>query len=485
MKKIFQFALFFLGISHNLLSQVGTLDSSFGNGGIATSLFMSNGDDVAKDVKIQTDGKILVGGISSGGLTNDFVIARYLINGDLDQTFGNGGFVKTDINGDDDQLNRIYIQDDGKILAIGGGKLGLQYNGIVIRYNSDGTIDNSFGVNGIFRLIDTDDNSDYFFHGIDVKDGSIYISGHNIYRFQVYAYQLAMTCKLNFSGSLDTSYNITSNGWSANDCPAYSYDLKVLSNSLIQTYYVKNMDETAVYKARDLSGVLLGSYTTSSTRITNSIGIQSNGKLIFGKDSFKTIRFNSNNVIDVTYGINGFAAPTLTNSVMQNRTIVLPNDKILSVGWTSTNSYIESKNDIIIVMQNADGSMDTSFDTDGILSLDVNGNADIAYSAIGIDNGQILVVGYATNMSDKDFIILKYNADGTLDSSFGNNGTVISDFSESIDSGIQHVVLNNGKIVVAVQSSHKNFNLIGFNPDGTLDTTFGTNGKVSTTISTK
>ncbi|MCC7028649.1 MAG: T9SS type A sorting domain-containing protein [Saprospiraceae bacterium] len=484
MKKIVVAFLALLFGCANFYAQVGTLDLSFGNGGIATSPFMSNGDDVAKDVKIQTDGKILVGGISSGGLTNDFVIARYLINGDLDQTFGNGGFVKTDINGDDDQLNRIYIQDDGKILAIGGGKLGLQYNGIVIRYNSDGTIDNSFGVNGIFRLIHTDDNSDYFFHGIDVKDGSIYISGHYIYRFQLYAYQLAMTCKLNFSGSLDTSYNITSNGWSATDCPAYSYDLKVLSNSLIQTYYVKNMDETAVYKARDLSGVLLGSYTTSSTRITNSIGIQSNGKLIFGKDSFKTIRFNSNNVIDVTYGINGFATPTLTNSVMQNRTIVLPNDKILSVGWTSTNSYIESKNDIIIVKQNADGSMDTSFDTDGILSLDVNGNADIAYSAIGIDNGQILVVGYATNMSDKDFIILKYNADGTLDSSFGNNGTVISDFSESIDSGIQHVVLNNGKIVVAVQSSHKNFNLIGFNPDGTLDTTFGTNGKVSTTIST-
>jgi uncharacterized delta-60 repeat protein len=479
MKKIFQFALLFLGISHNLLSQVGTLDSSFGNGGIATSPFMSNGDDEAKDVKIQSDGKIVVGGIRSGGLTNDFLIARYLSNGALDTTFGIGGFVKQDINGDDDNLNKIFIQNDGKILAIGSGKLGAQHHGIVVRYNQNGTIDNSFGVNGIFHLVSPDSDSDYFFLGIDVYNDNIYISGHYIYRYTVHVTQDAMICKINMSGILDETFGIRTDGWA--DQNAYANDIKVLSNSLIHTYYLTNFAGGARYQSRDLSGNKLGEYYTYDGSFGTYIGVQSNGKIIIGFSGFRVVRFNSNNVIDVTFGINGVTSSQVTGSHFRDRSIVLPNDKILSVGSVYTD--VKNKN-VQLVMRNEDGTLDTSFDVDGKLIYDINGKSDVANAAASISNNQFVVVGYTENDSEKDFFISKFNVDGSIDSSFGNNGTVISDFSESIDSGIQHVVLNNGKIVVAVQSSHKNFNLIGFNPDGTLDTTFGTNGKVSTTIST-
>jgi uncharacterized delta-60 repeat protein len=486
MKKIvFAFLALLFGCA-NFYAQVGTLDSSFGNGGIATSPFMSNGDDVAKDVKIQSDGKILVGGISSGGLTNDFVIARYLINGDLDPTFGNGGFVKTDITGYNDELTRLYLQDNGKIIAIGYGKINnIKDAGIVIRYNSNGNIDTTFGVNGI-TYITRSLNISYYLHGIDFYQGNYYLSGHLLDQTVQVQPKRSITLKLNNNGIQDFSYG-TNNGLTSNgfdNLETFANDIKAMpDNTLINCYYLYVFGETYRILVRNLSGVLLGEYPINEQAYrANSLGVQSNGKIVIGGANFKAGRLNSNYITDVTFGINGISFP-LSISGNQNRTIVLPNDKIVSVGRTSVNYFSDAENNILIGMHNAEGIVDTSFNTNGHVVFDLSGNNDAAYSVAGLSNGQIVVVGYATTSSDKDFIILKYNADGTLDSSFGNNGKVLSDFSESIDFGIQHVVLNNGKIVVAVNSSHINYNLMGFNSDGTLDTTFGVNGKVSTTVS--
>ncbi|HSA59291.1 MAG TPA: hypothetical protein VLJ37_06355 [bacterium] len=127
----------------------GTLDISFGTGGLVTTDFGGAGAGAA-DLKIQADGKIVVAGYTNGGSDTDFALVRYNTNGSLDAAFGTGGKIITDISdgGAGDNINSIDLQEDGKIVAGGGAAtdlLGFSQDFCVARYNVDGTLDTSFG----------------------------------------------------------------------------------------------------------------------------------------------------------------------------------------------------------------------------------------------------------------------------------------------------------------------------------------------------
>ena len=126
----------------------GGLDTSFGTNGIIIAAF-STAYDTLNALEIQNDGKIVVGGYS--GI--DFVLARYTSNGQLDNTFGTNGVVFTNfhegiVSNSQDRINAIAIQDDGKIIAGGYAKFGSNYPYAIVRYNTDGTLDDSFGLGG-------------------------------------------------------------------------------------------------------------------------------------------------------------------------------------------------------------------------------------------------------------------------------------------------------------------------------------------------
>lgn len=129
----------------------GNLDPSFGNGGVVRTGFRDFRDS-AEAVAIQSDGKIVAGGYTNyndgAGGGQDFALARYNINGSLDVLFGNGGKVITVVSpspSQADQITSIEIQPDGKIVAGGQGLLGAT----VVRYNANGSLDPTFGNNGI------------------------------------------------------------------------------------------------------------------------------------------------------------------------------------------------------------------------------------------------------------------------------------------------------------------------------------------------
>lgn len=131
----------------------GTLDTSFGTGGVAQTDF--GGDDVAQTIKVQGDGKIIVAGYTSpNGATADFAFVRYNSNGSLDTTFGTNGKTTTSIVGSGyDAITDIAIQSDGKIIAIGYANVGINNNEIVVvRYNTNGSLDTNFDVDGILPL---------------------------------------------------------------------------------------------------------------------------------------------------------------------------------------------------------------------------------------------------------------------------------------------------------------------------------------------
>ena len=131
----------------------GSLDTTFGSGGKTLSDFGPVSEyfaDDATSINIQPDGKIVVGGDSDGGGYFDFLVARYNANGLLDTTFGNGGFVKTDLgNGYEDGSADVAIQSDGKIVSVGSAlpdSYDLDF--ALIRYNTNGSLDQTFGTGG-------------------------------------------------------------------------------------------------------------------------------------------------------------------------------------------------------------------------------------------------------------------------------------------------------------------------------------------------
>ncbi len=130
-------------------TSTGTLDTSFGSGGI-TITAVTAGGDFATDLVVLSDGKIILGGYGGFGAlatSHDFIVARYTASGVLDTTFASGvGFVRTDLGNGMDFLLDVAVQSDGKIVAVGSNSAG---QAAVVRYTSAGALDSTFGTSGV------------------------------------------------------------------------------------------------------------------------------------------------------------------------------------------------------------------------------------------------------------------------------------------------------------------------------------------------
>lgn len=161
----------------------GTVDESFGTGGKVTTDFFGWSDTMLA-LAIQPDGKLVAGGHAarSGDPSElDFALARYNPDGSLDPSFGVEGKVTTDFFGGPDFIFRMLIQDDGKIVGVGStvdpeSEIG---NFAVARYNSDGSLDPTFGSDPRPGLVTTDfyGQTDYAFSVLDLPDGKLLVAG--------------------------------------------------------------------------------------------------------------------------------------------------------------------------------------------------------------------------------------------------------------------------------------------------------------------
>ncbi|WP_372529816.1 delta-60 repeat domain-containing protein, partial [Aurantimonas coralicida] len=160
---------------------------------------------------------------------------------------------------------------------------------------------------------------------------------------------------------------------------------------------------------------------------------------------------------------------------------VQPDGGILGAGYT----FNGSNNDFALVRYNADGSLDTSFGGgDGIVTTDIAGRTDQGYSVTVQADGGILVAGH----SGSDFALMRYNADGSLDTGFGGgDGIVTTDIGGNTDIGSTVTVQADGGILVAGRSydwTSYDFVLVRYNADGSLDTGFGGGDGIVTTAIT-
>ena len=398
------------------------------NDGIVTTDIDARTDS-AKDIVIQTDGKILVAGTSN----QDFTVTRYHTNGSLDTSFGGGdGVVITDIAGGNDFASNITLQDDGKFIVVGSSRTGSNTDFTLVRYHSDGSLDSSFGGDGIV-VTDITPLYDAASDIIIQADGKILITGSSNNSFTLVRY--------NTDGSLDTSFG----------------------NAGIATPDVNASRNTPTSISLQDDGKILVSGTEHSF---------TNGNVF----KFLTVRYNSDGSLDSSFGINGSVTTGLNSNDFSfaNSLTVQEDGKILVVGQ----SYIGGNGyDFVLVRYNTDGSVDTSFGAgDGLVITDIAGSNNAAFDLVIQSDGKILLAGYSyTGTNGFDFALARYNIDGSLDTQFANNGIITTDISGDGDQAFSLALQGDGKIILAGQTrinASTDIALARYNADGTLDTSF-------------
>jgi uncharacterized delta-60 repeat protein len=218
------------------------------------------------------------------------------------------------------------------------------------------------------------------------------------------------------------------------------------------------------------------------------------------------VRYNSDGTLDTSFDSNAahgpFAGAVVTDfshGIDKAYSVLIQSDgKIVAVG----SATISGKLDFALARYNTDGTLDTTFDSTGLLGpakgLVVTTNfsrpSEAFAAAFETVNGstKIVAVGYgATAANANDFVLARYNSDGTLDTTFDSTGLlgpakglVATDFGSADDEAFAVAIQSDGKIVAAgrKQSNTYDFALARYNTDGTLDTTFGSSGKVVTNI---
>ena len=209
MQKIIIISLIALIAAGKSYPQNGRLDETFGNKGIVTTAageFRSNSE--ALSVKIQNDGKIAAGGFYYNGNDYDFAVARYNPDGSLDNSFGTNGIAITPISSGDDEINSIIIQTDPangnieKIIAAGFTQNINDTGFVLVRYNPNGSLDSTFGGDGNGIVISGNDYPDYATSVVLQKDGKIVLAG---YKYNGHDYDF-MIARFSADGIPDNSF---------------------------------------------------------------------------------------------------------------------------------------------------------------------------------------------------------------------------------------------------------------------------------------
>jgi uncharacterized delta-60 repeat protein len=185
--------------------------------------------------------------------------------------------------------------------------------------------------------------------------------------------------------------------------------------------------------------------------------------------------------LDSCFGTGGKVTTQISAGLDWARDVaVQPDGKIVVVGGANESSGPMNQADFGIVRYNTDGSLDTNFDSDGKVTTDFSGRADVAMSVKLQSDGKIVVAGVSLNY----FALARYNTDGSVDNSFDNDGRVLTDFGSPIaEISNSMTIQTDGKIVVAgggnpFVSSNSLLNVLRYNTDGSLDNSFDSDGKV-------
>ncbi len=377
-----------------------TLDPALSSDGIVTARYGTQNTS-GSAVAIQSDGKIVVGGqIQTVDCNNgDFGILRLNSDGTLDNTFSGDGFVITEFAGHGyDGARKILfqtIESNEKIIAVGENASPINF--ALARYNTDGSLDGTFGTSGkvVTNVFGTSNNNPK--SAVLQSDNKIIVGGY---------------CRPAGSDKL-TLVRYSADG--------------VLDNTF---------------------GTSGAAYVSTSTEDEGGyVGIQSDGKiLITGTSSDGLIiiaRFTDAGVLDDTFGASGIASIDLGTSESVRQVGVQPTGKIIAAARYN----VGSDDFIAVIRYNSNGTIDNTFGINGVVSTSVTSTNDYLEDVFITAAGKIVLTGYSYTTPEATFV-LRYNIDGTLDNTFADNGKELTYYNNgSWGQGV--TVQSDGKIVVA------------------------------------
>jgi uncharacterized delta-60 repeat protein len=360
-----------------LMAQAGTLDPTFGTGGIVTTPNTATfcGQVTSCSIAIQSDGKIVVAGgttVSSNGSTEG-ALARYTTTGGLDTTFGTGGLVlQTLVDGG--VFSGLAIQSDGKILTVAPDN---DFKLAVFRYNPNGTPDTTFGTDGIAAVT----ISLVFTTGplALLPDGRILATANNT------------LVRLLSSGQLDTSF---------------------------------------------------GTGGLASIVNSGALGVLPGGKILMTSNSTFAVggvaRYNAGGSLDTTFGVVGQApsfGPAAALAILSDGKIVVGNT-LLSGPASTVGSA--SPQGFVLTRYNNNGTVDTTFGSRGAVVTSFPGEAYSVVFALGLQSSGYIVAAGVTEVANpafgaqpSDFALARYTPSGQLDPTFGSGGLVSTAFGTS------------------------------------------------------
>ena len=384
----------------SLMAQAGTLDPKFGKGGI---VFTTNTS--ANSGALQGDGKIVVAGsIATNQNQEQPGLLRYNTDGTLDPNFGIGG--KVVIGGTNaGPAFAVAVQTDGKILAAAPANLHLT----VFRFNSNGSVDNTFGNNGATAIQPDEVFLAPASGGIALEpDGRILVAtAHNE------GGPLQIVARLLANGQLDSTFG--SNGVA----PTFGGD---------------------------------------------SVAVLPNGNILVGTGSVSSA-YAPNGAVVKDFGIHGQTpgfAPGFANEiggfVVTNNSSTVT--RIITAGTIFTDLNLMSLNSVsgfLLVSYNIDGTLDNAFGIHGGVTTPFPGNILARAFAVALQrNGDIVAVGQTalTDTGSSDFALVRYNPDGSVDTTFGNSGFVSTAFGTSVAFASTVLIQIDGKIIAVGKSNN-------------------------------
>jgi uncharacterized delta-60 repeat protein len=227
----------------------------------------------------------------------------------------------------------------------------------------------------------------------------------------------------------------------------------------------------------------------SGVDAAHAVAVQPDGKIVAvgsaGSDADPfVVRYSSNGSLDTSFGSGGKATipSSLVGQGSFNAVSLQPDGKIVAAGTSFSGAKGQ---DFVVARYNANGSLDASFGTSGIATTDVLGHNDVVTGLALQPDGTIVAGGKANTGSAWDFAAVRYAANGALDTSFGTNGKVTTSFGSGDSVANALVRQPDGKLVLAGYSgsaTSSEFALVRYTAGGSLDPTFGSSGKVTTAL---
>jgi len=407
MKKLFYFLstvfLFTTVYSDVLLAQQGSLDATFGDNGEVHTSFSTLCDE-GQIITMQQDGRFVVAATHTSVDYHEFIAGRFNNDGSIDNSFGLNGSVITPIGVNKDHPYTVKIQTDGKVVLAGSTNVSFSTTNAIaiVRYNSDGSLDNTFGIQGIVTTVVGQESIAYDLAILD--DGKILIAG---------------TTK-NSSGNKDFIL------------------VQYTSGGAIDTSFAQE-------------GMAVTDVNASDNEI-NSLQVLNDGKLLVSGfigtniTNFVLARYTINGILDTTFGEQGMIITDVSDEMTNSSfALAVQNDGKIIVGG-------RSGDDFAIVRYEENGILDMTFGEEGVVITNLNLlKGEQVQSICVLLDGRIAVAGGGTTSDagggGRGAMVL-YSSLGVIDSTFGINGVVFQNYGYHLVCGNSMLIQDDGKIVV-------------------------------------